>query len=120
MLEEFLVKEGVKDIPIPKGDYLFHGHCHHKALFTTKAIHQLFSHVKFKEIDSGCCGMAGSFGYQKKNYDISYQIGELSVFPSIRESHENTVILTSGFSCKHQIEDFTDRKSFHWLEVILI
>lgn len=120
LLEEFLVKEGVENIPIPSGDYLFHGHCHHKALFTTKAIHQLFSHVEIREIDSGCCGMAGSFGYQKKNSEISYQIGELSVFPPIRKSHMNTVILTSGFSCKHQIEDFTGRKAFHWLEILQI
>ena len=73
-----------------------------------------------EEIDSGCCGMAGSFGYQKKNSEISYQIGELSVFPPIRKSHMNTVILTSGFSCKHQIEDFTGRKAFHWLEILQI
>ena len=52
LLEEFLVKEGVENIPIPSGDYLFHGHCHHKALFTTKAIHQLFSHVEIREFDS--------------------------------------------------------------------
>lgn len=59
-----------------EGDYLFHGHCHQKAMFTTKSMHLLFYNHAFSEINSGCCGMAGSFGYEKNHYDLSERIAK--------------------------------------------
>ena len=64
-------------------------------------------------ISSGCCGMAGSFGYEKEHYDISMQIGELKLFPSIRKSPEEDIIAANGTSCRHQIYDGTQRKALH-------
>ena len=118
LLEDFLIQEKIQEIPIQKGHYLFHGHCHHKAIFSTSSIHKLFANAEFSEMESGCCGMAGSFGYDKDHYDLSKKIGELSVLSKVKIASGDTTILTSGFSCKHQIADFTNKKPLHWLEVI--
>ena len=100
---------------------LLHGHCHQKALYGTGSLKTIFEHIEdvnLKEIPSGCCGMAGSFGYEKEHYEISKKIGELSLFPPIRESSPDTLVIANGFSCRHQIADFTERKAVHWVEAI--
>ncbi|MEL6922419.1 MAG: FAD-linked oxidase C-terminal domain-containing protein [Bacteroidota bacterium] len=119
------VKEGAIKAPeyskVPEdASVLLHGHCHQKALFGTAALKTIFSFltgVKVEEIPSGCCGMAGSFGYEKEHYDISKKIGEQVLFPAIRMAEGHTPIIANGFSCRHQIADFTDRRAKHWVEV---
>jgi len=70
------------------------------------------------EIPSGCCGMAGSFGYEKENYQISNQISELVLLPAIRKVSEATIIAASGTSCRHQIKDGVDRTALHPIEIL--
>ena len=103
-------------------DILIHGHCHQKALYSTKGMKTIFSKTgkTVKEIPSGCCGMAGSFGYEKEHYDISQKIGEEILFPTIRSMKDGTVVVANGFSCRHQIEHFTGVKPKHWVETIRI
>ena len=69
-------------------------------------------------IPSGCCGMAGSFGYEKEHYDVSMQIGELVLFPTIRKQAEDVIIAAPGTSCRHQIMDGTGRKAKHPVEIL--
>jgi FAD/FMN-containing dehydrogenase/Fe-S oxidoreductase len=98
-----------------------HGHCHQKALATTKAsidMLQLPINYKVDEIPSGCCGMAGSFGYEKEHYKLSMQIGELVLFPAIREADETIVIAAPGTSCREQIAHGTGRKAMHPVEIL--
>lgn len=98
-----------------------HGHCHQKAIASTSATIEVLSlpqNYKVEEIQSGCCGMAGAFGYEKEHYDLSMKVGELVLFPAIREEHPDTVICAPGTSCRHQIKDGTERTAFHPVEII--
>jgi Fe-S oxidoreductase len=100
---------------------LIHGHCHQKALYGTFGMKTILDRVEglsASEIDSGCCGMAGSFGYEKEHYDISKTIGEDRLFPAIRNRPENAEVVACGFSCRHQIEDFTGARPLHWVETV--
>ncbi len=71
-----------------------------------------------KEVDSGCCGMAGSFGYEKEHYDISLKMAERRLLPAVRKEAADTVLVASGFSCRHQIKDGAGRKALHPAEVL--
>lgn len=87
---------------------LLHGHCHQKALYGTDAMKTLLRELggmDLEEIDSGCCGMAGSFGYEKEHYDLSMQVAEDRLFPAIRKKSAKTALIAPGFSCRHQISD---------------
>ena len=98
-----------------------HGHCHQKALTNIEEVLWLLSipeNYVVEMIPSGCCGMAGSFGYEKEHYEISEKIGEIGLFPTIRKAKPDSVVIASGFSCRHQIEHFTERKAKHWVEVL--
>ncbi|MBE0647944.1 MAG: FAD-binding protein [Bacteroidales bacterium] len=98
-----------------------HGHCHQKALTSVKpssAILSLPENYKVEEIPSGCCGMAGSFGYEKEHYDLSMKVGELVLFPEIRKASADIIIAAPGTSCRHQIHDGTGRKALHPVEVL--
>ena len=100
---------------------LIHGHCHQKSLFGTTAMKQVLERVpgiSVKEIDSGCCGMAGSFGYEKEHYDMSMQVGEQRLFPAIVKREEGSAVVACGFSCRHQIADATGVKALHWVETL--
>ena len=100
---------------------LIHGHCHQKSLYGTTAMKNLLERVpgvSVNEIDSGCCGMAGSFGYEKEHYDLSMQIGEDSLFPAVRNRQEGTAVIACGFSCRHQIADGTGIKALHWVQTL--
>jgi FAD/FMN-containing dehydrogenase/Fe-S oxidoreductase len=99
---------------------LIHGHCHQKALYGTSAMKSILSKSKgsCSEIPSGCCGMAGSFGYETEHYDISRKIGESILFPSVKSASAGTTTVANGFSCRHQIEHFTGIKPKHWVEVV--
>ncbi len=100
---------------------LLHGHCHQKASFGTsgmKTIYKTDSKSQCHEPDSGCCGMAGAFGYEKEHFDLSRKIAELVLVPEIQKTDQNTMIVANGFSCRHQIQDFSNRKSRHWVESV--
>ena len=98
-----------------------HGHCHQKALASvvpTKKMLSLPKNYRVELIPSGCCGMAGSFGYEKEHYEISMQIGELVLFPTVRKQPEEVVIAAPGTSCRHQIKDGTGRTALHPVEIL--
>src|SRR5690606_32181095 len=91
-----------------------HSHCHQKSLSNQKVTFDILNipeNFNPTIITSGCCGMAGSFGYEKEHYDMSMQIGELKLFPAVRKTTEETIISANGTSCRHQIFDGTGRKA---------
>lgn len=93
-----------------------HGHCHQKSLSSVEATFAMLNIPKNCSVtiyNSGCCGMAGSFGYEKEHYDISMQMGEDTLFPKIRATYSKTEISAAGTSCRHQIFDGTNRKALH-------
>ncbi len=94
-----------------------HGHCHQKALEGTKTTVKVLEQIgEVSEIPSGCCGMAGSFGYEKEHYAFSMKIGELVLFPAVRES--TGVLVANGFSCRCQIEHATGKKALHLAQAL--
>lgn len=98
-----------------------HGHCHQKALSTVEATFMMLNLPKNNKVtiyNSGCCGMAGSFGYEKEHYEISMQMGEDTLFPKIRNTEANTQIAAAGTSCRHQIFDGTNRKAQHPVSIL--
>ncbi|GAB3510267.1 FAD-binding and (Fe-S)-binding domain-containing protein [Spirosoma knui] len=98
-----------------------HGHCHQKALSSMVPVKKVLSLPKnysAQLIPSGCCGMAGSFGYEAEHYDLSMQIGELVLFPAVRQTTEDVIISAAGTSCRHQIKDGTGRKAQHPAEIL--
>ena len=100
---------------------LIHGHCHQKSLYGTTAMKHILIRVPgitVTEIDSGCCGMAGSFGYEKEHFELSLQIGENRLFPAIRNRENRTTVVACGFSCRHQIAYGTGVKALHWVETL--
>lgn len=99
---------------------LLHGHCHQKALFGMEADQEVLSRagIDHELLDSGCCGMAGAFGYENGKYEISQQIGELVLLPAVRNASTETLIITDGFSCREQVTQATGRPTLHLAEVI--
>ena len=130
LFEEFLAdeidKENVKSSQFKPTQQTikYHGHCHQKALSSLtplKKILELIPGAQVQLIPSGCCGMAGSFGYEKEHYEVSMQIGELVLFPAVR-ANKGAVIVAPGTSCRHQIKDGTGRVAMHpaeWLNLHL-
>ncbi len=99
----------------------FHGHCHQKAMsnqLSSFAILNLPKNYKVTIIPSGCCGMAGSFGYEKEHYEVSMQIGEQTLFPAIRKASKDVIISANGTSCRHQIKDGTHREAKHPITIL--
>ena len=98
-----------------------HGHCQQKAIASTRSARVMLSipeNYTVEEISSGCCGMAGSFGYEKKHYELSMKIGELVLFPAIRKALPGSVICAAGTSCRQQIADGTGVQAFHPVEIL--
>jgi Fe-S oxidoreductase len=126
MVDEFLVqqqKAGKLNLPF-KGDarkVLFHGHCHQKAHIgsgpSLEAL-RLAPGMSVSEVNSGCCGMAGSFGFEKEHYDISETIGRQRLMPAVEQASAETEIAVTGVSCRQQISHFTQRKPRHVVEVL--
>ncbi len=120
-IEEFfarLIDEGTFDLTFTSeiAPVLLHGHCYQKALIGTGDMLNVLRQLPgsdVSEIPSGCCGMAGSFGYEREHYDISMTVGEDRLFPAVREADSGTVVLASGISCRHQIADGTPREAVH-------
>ena len=127
MIDEFLLKEIEKgnisksSFKTEKREIKLHGHCYQKALTTTSSTIKVLSfpeNYQVTEIPSGCCGMAGSFGYEKEHYDLSMKVGEMVLFPSVREASNETIIVAPGTSCRHQIKDGTGKQALHPVEVL--
>jgi Fe-S oxidoreductase len=98
-----------------------HGHCQQKAISSVAATIKMLSvpeNYTVETIPSGCCGMAGSFGYEKEHYEVSMQIGELVLFPTVRSLETETIIAAPGTSCRHQIKDGTGRIALHPVEIL--
>ena len=126
-IEEFLAKElNAHKIDISKfttksETVYYHGHCHQKALSSNtyaETILKIPPNFKVETIDSGCCGMAGSFGYEKEHFDLSQQIGEDRLFPFLRELKKEVIVSASGTSCRHQIRDGVNKTALHPIEIL--
>ena len=126
-LEEFLAREIearkiIASSFTEKQEHIrVHGHCHQKAnssLVPSKIALGLPKNYKVQLIPSGCCGMAGSFGYEKEHYEVSMKMGELVLFPTVRKEPESTIICAPGTSCRHQIKDGTQREALHPVEIL--
>ena len=125
MFDEFIVKIAGADkknlFSTETKNIKLHGHCHQKALASIQPTVKMLSipiNYKVEEIKSGCCGMAGSFGYEKEHYDVSMKVGELVLFPEVRKSGPDVIISAPGTSCRHQIMDGTGRTALHPIEVL--
>ncbi len=126
-VEEFLAKE-IEKGNILKNQFtsnqcavLLHGHCQQKAIASTASTKLILGFPEnyfVEEIKSGCCGMAGSFGYEKEHFELSNKIGELVLFPAVRKAEESTIIAAPGTSCRHQIKDGTGRIALHPVEIL--
>ena len=129
LFEEFLVSEterGALDLALYslETEYaLVHGHCHQKAfkvLESTVSALRLIPELRVDVIDSGCCGMAGAFGYHKNHYPVSMSIAELDLLPAVREAAPETMIVAGGTSCRHQIRDGSGREPMHVARVLAL
>ncbi|NNE76000.1 MAG: FAD-binding protein, partial [Pricia sp.] len=127
LIEEFLSQEIQKKEITPQHftkeakTIKIHNHCHQKALSNQKVTFDVLNlpeNYTVSIISSGCCGMAGSFGYEKEHYEVSMQIGELKLFPSVRKATEDTIIAANGTSCRHQIYDGTKRQALHPISIL--
>ena len=116
--EEFMGTNLAKSEPLDFGKdrmVYIHGHCHTKALVGSDPLIQSFRQLGFQPelLQTGCCGMAGSFGYHKEKYDVSMQVGEQLLFPTLRNLPDDALICAPGFSCRHQISDGVQKKAKH-------
>ncbi|MEO8379004.1 MAG: FAD-linked oxidase C-terminal domain-containing protein [Acidobacteriota bacterium] len=118
-LSEFLAAENVA-MPSLERKALVQAHCHHKAIMRFDAEEMLLRKMglELTHPDSGCCGMAGAFGFEAKHYDLSMKLGERVILPMVREADPETLIIADGFSCREQIEQGTGRTTLHFAEVV--
>ena len=127
MIDEFLAREietgniSHKAFISDHKNIKLHAHCYQKAHLSTEAAKIILSlpqNYKVEEIKSGCCGMAGSFGFEKEHYELSIEVGELVLFPEIRNSSAETLIAAPGTSCRQQIKDGTGVTAYHPVEIL--
>jgi Fe-S oxidoreductase len=120
LLSEFLINKADYRPPQLKHKALVHGHCHHKSVLKFDSEFELLKRtgLDFHVLDSGCCGMAGSFGFEADKYDVSVKTGERTLLPAVRNAAADTLIIADGFSCYQQIEGLTGRKALHIAEVL--
>jgi Fe-S oxidoreductase len=122
-LSEFLEKKvpGYRP-PLLRRKAIVQGHCHQKAIMRLKDETSLMEkmHLEHHVLESGCCGMAGSFGYERDKYQVSIACGERSLLPEVRKAGLSTIIVADGFSCKEQIAQETNRHALHLAEVLQI
>jgi FAD/FMN-containing dehydrogenase/Fe-S oxidoreductase len=118
-LAEFLMQDGWEPPPLDRRA-LVHGHCHHKAVMGMSAEQQLYERMGLDAelLDAGCCGLAGSFGFEAEHHDISVRIAEHRLLPAVRDAAGDTLLIADGFSCRTQIEQLTDRRALHTAEVV--
>jgi FAD/FMN-containing dehydrogenase/Fe-S oxidoreductase len=127
LFEEFLAREhetgrlALKLKALPEERALLHGHCHQKSFAAMPAVQRALSLVpelKVETIESSCCGMAGSFGYEAKHYAVSMKMAELALLPKVRSAGADTILVADGTSCRHQIADGAARKAVHVAQVL--
>ena len=126
LFEEFLAREHrAGDLKLPLGPLpkktLLHGHCHQKAFNAMEAVEttlRLVPKLSVESIESSCCGMAGSFGYDEETIDVSLKMGELSLLPAVRRADADALIVADGTSCRHQIQDGSQREAMHVARVL--
>ena len=127
LFEEFIAREHdagrlqLKLKALPQAKALLHGHCHQKAFAVMPAVRKtlaLVPDLNVEVIESSCCGMAGSFGYEAKHYDVSMRMAEVSLLPKVREADRDTLIVADGTSCRHQISDGAARDAVHVARVL--
>ncbi|WP_421919628.1 FAD-binding and (Fe-S)-binding domain-containing protein [Marinifilum sp.] len=127
MIEEFLHNEMKKgninqnQFTTDTKEIKFHAHCYQKSLASSLPVKEILSfpvNYTVEEIKSGCCGMAGSFGYEKEHYDLSKKVGELILLPEVRKTPQSVLLAASGTSCRHQIKDETEREAQHPIEIL--
>jgi Fe-S oxidoreductase len=127
LFEEFIAREieagrfNLQLKTLPQKKALLHGHCHQKAFDAMPAVERVLKLVpglEVQTIESSCCGMAGSFGYDAAHFDISMRMGELTLLPKVRESTADTLIVADGTSCRHQIRDGAAREALHVARVL--
>lgn len=119
-LSEFLVQETDFEFPQLDRRALVHGHCQGKAIMGMGGEQQVMEKMglDYEMLDTGCCGLAGSFGFEDEHYDISMQVGEHRFFPIMRDAEKDTILIADGFSCKTQLEQGSDRRALHIAQVI--
>lgn len=119
-LSEFLVERMQKPLPWLRGKAIVHGHCHHKSILDWQSEVTLLRGLGLdcEVLDSGCCGMAGHFGFSREHYDLSQQIGERVLLPAVRSAPKEALLIADGFSCREQIAQSTDRRALHLAEVL--
>ena len=121
LLSDFLL-EKAPDFQLPRLETkaILHGHCHHKSIFKMSAEETLLKKmgVDFSAPETGCCGMAGAFGFEREHFDISMKCGERALLPTVREMPKNALVITDGFSCRAQIAQTTERQALHLAEII--
>jgi Fe-S oxidoreductase len=123
LLSEFLEHQAPGYLPPQLSNkVLLHGHCHHKSLMKMNDEESLLRKMgaDLKSVDSGCCGMAGPFGFEKDKYPVSLAIGERVLLPAVRDAERDTVLVADGFSCRTQIEAGTGRRALHTAEVLAL
>jgi len=127
LFEEFLAAElaagrlALRLAPLPEKKALLHGHCHQKAFDAMPAVREalaLVPELQVEVVESGCCGMAGAFGYAAAHYDVSLRMAEASLLPAVRGVAPGTLIVADGTSCRHQIRDFSAREAQHVARVL--
>ena len=125
LIEEFVLhaidQGAVLELDAPPSKVLYHGHCHRKALVGTGTALEVLRSIpgwEVEETKAGCCGMAGSFGFEKEHYDLSISVGEQVLFPAVRAAPEDTILVADGVSCRQQIEHGTGRRARHPVEVL--
>ena len=108
------------DAPALRRRALVHGHCHQEAIMGMDAEQELYERMglDFEVLDSGCCGMAGSFGFESEHHEISVKIGERRLLPAVRDAGLDTLVVADGFSCKSQIEELTERRALHTAQLV--
>jgi Fe-S oxidoreductase len=118
-LSEFIIRE---EVPVPqlKRKALVQAHCHHKSVIRFDAEDAVLTKMglDYEHPDSGCCGMAGAFGFERRHYGVSMRVGERVILPAVRETDRDTLIIADGFSCREQIEQATGRQPLHLAEVL--
>jgi Fe-S oxidoreductase len=122
LLGEFIAKHAdIQRLPKLHSKVLMHAHCHHKAIIK-KAEHEQAvlrtMGAELRQTTSGCCGMAGSFGFESDKYDVSVQIGEHSLLPAVRREELSTPIVADGFSCREQVAQLSNRHPLHLAELL--
>jgi Fe-S oxidoreductase len=127
LFEEFLAEEAdagrlkLDLAPLATGTALLHGHCHQKAFDAMPAVRRvlnLIPELKVETVETSCCGMAGSFGYEQEHFETSMKMAELALLPKVRSAGADTIVVADGTSCRHQIRDGAGREALHVARVL--